>query len=119
LDFLVTREDDHLLVTASGAPSEKEGAAMLSELLAQSRAHGVNGALVQGRMAFALDPASTKSLVARLPQLGFPANFRIAILLLDDITRVSAELAESEAVNRGIALRVFRDRAEACAWLRA
>lgn len=115
MDYTVQRESDYLRVSMTGAPSEQEIRAMLRDLQAQSS--GTLGALFELKLAFGLSLTSTKELVSSLPSLGFPAGFRLAVLLLDDVARRPAEFAEDVAVNRGIGLRVFQDRAEAERWV--
>jgi hypothetical protein len=115
MDYAVRRERGHLLVKLTGAPSEHEIRAMLRDLQAQSA--GMRGVLFELQVAFGLNLIETKGLVTGLPDLGFPEGFRIALLLLDDAAARSATFAEDVAFNRGIGLRVFRDREQALAWL--
>ena len=117
MDYAVQRERGHLLVKLTGAPSEHEIRAMLRSLQEQSA--GMRGALFEVQVAFGLNLMETKALVASLPAVGFPPGFRLALLLLDDAAARSAEFAEDVAFNRGIGLRVFRDRSQAVAWLGA
>ena len=114
MDYSVQRAADYLLVRMTGAPTEQEIRAMLRDLQAQSA--GMRGALFELKVAFGLSLTSTKELVQSLPGMGFPAGYRLAILLLDDAASRSAEFAEDVAFNRGIGLRVFRDRAAAENW---
>ncbi len=116
--FQVRSAGTHLHVELSGAPTEPDIRAMLEELLRQSQATKLLKALVEVRLAFGLDPVSTKDLVLALPAM-FPPEFRIAVLLLDDAARSSARFAEDVAFNRGIAVRVFDEREKALAWLSA
>ena len=89
---------------------------MLRDLLAQSA--GTGGALVEVQVAFGLGLTSTKDLVIGLPAMGYAPGYRLAVLLLDDVAARPAEFAEDVAVNRGIALRVFRERDAAERWVR-
>jgi hypothetical protein len=114
MDYSVQREPDYLLVRMTGVPSEQEIRAMLRDLQAQSA--GTQGVLFELRVAFGLNLTSTKELVTSLPSFGFPAGYRLAMLLLDDAASRSAEFAEDVAFNRGIGLRAFRDRAAAESW---
>jgi hypothetical protein len=117
MDYTVQREQEHLLVRLTGAPSENEIRGMLRDLQAQSA--GARGALFELQVAFGLNLIETKALVTGLPAIGFAPGFRLAVLLLDDAAARSAQFAEDVAFNRGIGLRVFRERAEALAWLGA
>ena len=88
---------------------------MLRSLLAEST--GTRGALLEIQVAFGLNLPATKSLVSELPSMGFAPGYRIALLLLDEAARKSAQFAEDVAFNRGIALRVFSERDGALRWL--
>jgi len=103
------------MVSLSGVPSEREVRTMAREMVAALE--GTKGALVEVRVPFGLDLLSTKDLVTGWHAMGVPADYRIAMLLLDDAARESAQFAEDVAVNRGLGLRVFRDREKALAWL--
>jgi hypothetical protein len=117
MDYAVRREADYLVVRLTGAPSEHEVRTMLRELQAQCA--GTVGLLVEVKLATGLSLTSTKDLVSSFPSMGFPKDYRLAVLLLDDAASRSAEFAEDVAFNRGIALRVFREREKALHWLAA
>ena len=117
MEFTLAVEPTHLVVRITGAPSEHELRAMLDEMV-PARGKPLR-ALVEVKVAFGLDVVTTKKLVTALPALGFPPSYRIAVLLLDDAARRAAEFAEDVAVNRGLAVRVFRDRERALQWLLA
>jgi hypothetical protein len=114
MEYSVRAEPGYLLVRMTGTPSEQEIRAMLRDLTAHSA--GTQGALFELKVDFGLNLTSTKDLVSGLPSLGFPAGYRLALLLLDDAAARSAEFAEDVAFNRGIGLRVFRDREQAIGW---
>ena len=117
--FQLRNAGTYIVVELSGAPLEADLRAMLTELLQQSREANLLGALVEVRLAFGLDPVATKALVLALPALGFAPDYRIAVLLLDDAARNAARFAENVAFNRGLAVRVFDERAKALEWLSA
>lgn len=114
MEYSVRREPGYLFVRMTGAPSEQEIRAMLREL--QAHSSSTAGVLFELRVDFGLSLTSTKDLVSGLPALGFPPGYRLALLLLDDAAARSAEFAEDVAFNRGIDLRVFRERAAAERW---
>ena len=115
--FQLRNAGTYIVVELSGAPLEADVRAMLVELLQRSREADILGALVEVRLAFGLDPVATKALVLALPAMGFAPEYRIAVLLLDDAARDAARFAENVAFNRGLAVRVFDERAEALEWL--
>jgi len=115
VEYSIRREPPYLLVSLSGTPSERELRAVIVEM-ARSMA-GTSGALVEARVASGLDLLATKALVTGGQAMGIPQAYRVALLLLDDGGRESAQFAEDVAVNRGLSLRVFREREKALAWL--
>ena len=117
MQYAVRRSDTHLEVMLSGMPSIPEVLAMLREVLEQR--NGLKAALVEVKVAMGLDFVGTQFLVEELPRLGFPPDFRFAVLLLDEQARRSADFAQDVAENRGIAFRVFSGRDAALQWLRA
>ena len=117
MQYTLQRRAGHMLLNLTGAPSEAELRVLLGEMLQCYRDAALDKALVEVKVAFGLDPVGVKSLVTGLPAMGFPSHFRIAVLLLDEAAAKATRFAEDVAVNRGIALRLFRDRAEALAWL--
>ena len=115
MEYSIRREPPYVIVSLSGAPSEREARAMAAEM--EPLIAGTSGALIEIRVAFGLDLLSTKDLVTGWHSMGFPARYRIAMLLLDEAARESAQFAEDVAVNRGLGLRIFRERGKALAWL--
>ena len=114
MDYAIGHEDGRLVVRLTGAPSEGEIRSMLKAMLE----HGtVSRALIEVRVAFGLDPVSVLSLVNALGPMGFPPDYRFAVLLVDDAARDAAVFAETAAANRGRAIKVFKARDQALAWL--
>jgi hypothetical protein len=119
MEYTVRDAGHYLIVEMAGAPSEPAVREMLKAMAASSSGGQVIGALVEVRVAYGLDLVSSKDLVLSLPSLGFPRSYRIAVLLLDEVASQAAQFAEDVAVNRGLAVRVFRDREQALGWLEA
>ena len=115
MEYSIRREPPYLFVSLSGAPSERELRAMIAEMARSI--DGTVGALVEARMASGLDLLATKDLVTGGQAMGIPPAYRVALLLLDEGGRESAQFAEDVAMNRGLGLRVFREREKALAWL--
>jgi hypothetical protein len=62
--------------------------------------------------------ADLKELVDALALLGVTERFREALVQPIDVTAaVSVGFWETAGVNRGLAMRTFRDRSDAVAWL--
>jgi hypothetical protein len=117
MQYEVRRLDTHLEVALSGVPSVPEVQAMLREVL--ERRNGLKAALIEVKVAMGLDFVATRQLVEDLPRLGYPPEFRFALLLLDEQARRSAEYAQDVAENRGVAVQVFYERRRALEWLLA
>jgi hypothetical protein len=117
MQYEVRRLDTHLEVALSGMPSFPEAVSMLREVL--ERRNGLNAALVEVKVAAGLDFVATEQLVEELQRLGYPPDFRFALLLLDEQARRSAEYAQDVAENRGVAVQVFYERGRALEWLLA
>lgn len=117
MQYAVRRSDTHLEVALSGVPSVPESLAMLREVL--ERRDGLKAALIEVKVAMGLDFVGTQFLVEELPRLGFPPDFKFAVLLLDERARRSADFAQDVAENRGVGVRVFSGRDAALKWLLA
>ena len=113
MDYSIRQEGDLLVVEMSGSPSVEDTRRMFVEL----KASGGRGALLVLRTAGCLNLPDTMELVSGLPQLGFPPDFRIALLTTDASMRPTSEFAENVAVNRGIPLHTFSNRDAALRWL--
>ena len=117
MQYAVRRSTTHLEVALSGVPSIPEVLAMLREMLEQR--NGLKAALIEVKVAMGLDFVGTQFLVEEVPRLGFPPDFRFAVLLLDEQARRSAEFAQDVAENRGVGVQVFSARDAALRWLAA
>ena len=76
-------------------------------------------ALIELLVEHCLNLLDTMQAMSILPTLGFPSDYRLALLITDEKMRSSAQFAETVGVNRGIAVRVFDDRDAALRWLGA
>ena len=103
-----------LVVEMSGSPSMHDTRAMFGEMVGMA---AVKRALLVLGTAGCLNLADTMELVAALPRMGFPSDYRIALLATDESMRNTSQFAEDVAVNRGIALHFFSERAAALDWL--
>jgi hypothetical protein len=113
MDYSIRQEGDHLVVEMSGSPSVEDTRRMFVELKKQG---GTRALLVVGTRG-CLNLPDTMDAVSALPQLGFPADYRVALLTTDESMRTTGEFAENVAVNRGIPLHSFSNRDAALRWL--
>ena len=115
MEFSISRNAKHVSVQISGIATESEKRQMLATLAHESRSTGLAHALLL--CSSPLDSVSVLALVNDLRALGFPANYKFALLVSDEKTRETAEFAETAAANRGWQLKSFTDRSQALAWL--
>jgi hypothetical protein len=115
MDYEVRRSPGYLEVKLFGVPTLPAVQGMLREVLAQRGE--LKAALLEVKVAHGLDFFSIQRLVEDLPRLGFPPDFRFAVLLLDEQARRSADFAQELAENRGVAIQVFSARDDALRWL--
>jgi hypothetical protein len=114
MDYSIRREEGLLAVDMSGDPSIEDLRAMFAEMLR----HGeFRRALLVMRTAHCLSLPDTMELIAALPKMGFPGDYRIALLFTDESMRQTSQFAENVAVNRGIGLHAFSERDKALSWL--
>ena len=108
-------QGSHLLVDVTGVPRKAEMHGLFKEI--RRRGEAALRTLIELRTEACLDVLDTLDVVSGIPSLGLPPGYRIALLITDDAMRPSAEFAETVAFNRGIAVRVFDERAPAERWL--
>ena len=110
--FAIRPAGAHLDVNLTGLPGKAEFESLFGEMRRQGGA--ALRALIELRTEGCLDTLDTMDVVSSLPR-----DCRIALLITDERMRDSAEFAETVAVNRGIAVRMFDRRASAERWLDA
>lgn len=113
--FSVHPEPSLLRVEMSGLPTPGEVHAMFVAMVKEKAAPP--RALIELQVDQCLSLLDTMTVMSAVPSLGFPADYRLALLITDERMRESAEFAETVAVNRGIAVRVFDQREAALTWL--
>ena len=115
--FSLHPQPTHLRVEMSGLPTSSEVHAMFVEMVRQKNTPA--RALIELQVDQCLNFLDTMQVMSQLPVLGFPADYRLALVITDEKMRASAQFAETVAVNRGIAVRVFDERDAALRWLGA
>ena len=112
----IRAESPYLLVDLTGSPTRLEIQALF-EAMPRTLEGRAPRALIELHVDHCLDSLDTLEAISAIPQLHFPMGYRIALLITDESMRASAEFAETVAVNRGIAVRVFDRRDPALHWL--
>ncbi|HEY6821884.1 MAG TPA: hypothetical protein VI321_07670 [Burkholderiales bacterium] len=115
MEFAISLDAKRVMVRISGTATESEKRQMLAALVQESTKAGLTHALLL--CSSPLDSVSILALMNDLGAIGFPANYKFAVLVSDEKTRETADFAETAAVNRGWQLKSFTDRAQAIAWL--
>ncbi|HUQ24616.1 MAG TPA: hypothetical protein VM140_03020 [Burkholderiales bacterium] len=117
MEFQLHSEPTYLRAEMSGVPSAGEVHAMFEEMARRHAAGAPPRALIELQVEQCLNFLDTVQVMSELPALGLPADYRLALLITDDKMRASAQFAETVAVNRGLAVRAFRERDAALRWL--
>lgn len=106
-------------MVTSGYFSAEEGADAMGQGMTLSIEHDVWNVLADfTAMTHTALPADIIGLAEALKELGVSERFREAVVRPSDVTAaVWVDLWEKAAMNRGIAVRSFRDRESAIAWL--
>ena len=116
MEFTLKSEPSYLRVQMTGLPTADEVRGMFQQL---AKMKGPPRTLIELLVDQCLSFLDTMKVMSDLPLLGLPGDYRLALLITDEKMRESAEFAETVAVNRGIAVRVFDQRDAALAWLAA
>ena len=87
-------------------------------VLAESRKQGRNRILIELDQRFPLSPTSQFALVTRLPEIGFTAHERIALVHRTPEMQDANQFINLVARNHGVMVRNFSGVEPAKAWLR-
>jgi len=115
MQFSLHPQPTYLRVEMSGMPTPAEVHSMFVEMARQKNEPA--RALIELRVEQCLSFMDTMQVMSQLSSLGFPSNYRLALVITDEKMRASAAFAETVGVNRGIAVRVFEERDVALRWL--
>jgi hypothetical protein len=118
MQYTIDADDEFLRVKVSGRTSDKPPSEVCAAVLSESRKRERNCILIELDQKAPLSPTSQYDLVSRLPELGFTAQHRIALVHSTPEMREANEFINLVAANRGLMVRNFRDAEQAKAWLR-
>jgi len=116
--YTIESDEEFLRVKLSGRSEDRPPSEVCAAVLSESAKLGRERILIELDQRTALSPTSQHALVTRLPEIGFTARHRIALVHGTPEMSEANEFINLVAGNRGIQVRNFRDLQNAMAWLR-
>ena len=118
---IVRLSPDHRIVEVciTGPINDPESLALISRGLELQRESGIPDALVDcAAMSHAIPHPEIVQLAEYLATMDLPDGYRQAVIRPKDLhTAMSVDLWEAACNNRGVSVKVLRERDEAIAWL--
>ena len=118
MEYTISADDEFLRVRVSGRDSDSPPSDVCAAVLAESRKHGRDRILIELDQQFPLSPTSQAALVTRLPELGFTAQQRVALVHRTAEAQQANQFINLVARNHGVMVRNFAGVEPAKAWLR-
>ena len=119
MKYTIGADHEFLHVTISGREADEPPSDVCEVIFRESRRLGRNRILIQLDQKTALSPTSQLMLVNRLPQIGFTAADRIALVHRTREISQANSFINVAAGKRGVMVRNFPSLEDAQAWLRA
>ena len=111
-------DGEFLRVKVSGRDTDKPPSDVCALIFSESEKHDRPRILIELDQKFPLSPTSQYQLVTRLPEIGFGAKHRIALVHKTPEMQQSNHFINLLAWNHGINVRNFPALADAETWLR-
>lgn len=118
MKYEIGSDGEFLRVKVSGRVEDRPPSEVCAAILSESAKLGRERILIELDQRTPLSPTSQHALVTRLPELGFTARHRIALVHGTPEMSEANEFINLVAGNRGIQVRNFRELHDATAWLR-
>jgi hypothetical protein len=118
MEYSIQVDAEFLRVKVSGRDSDRPPSELCAAVLSESEKRGRLRILIELDQKFPLSPTSQHQLVTRLPQIGFTARHRIALVHRTEEARKANDFINLVAVNRGVMVRNFPALHDAETWLR-
>ena len=118
MEYTIDADEEFLRVNVSGRDTDRPPSEVCVAVLAESRKRGRRRILIELDQKFPLSPSSQFSLVTRLPQIGFTAEERVALVHRTPEMQDANQFINLVARNHGVNVRNFWDIEPAKAWLR-
>ena len=118
MEYTIAADDEFLRVSVSGRDTDRAPSEVCAAVLAESRRLGRHRILIELDQQFPLSPTSQYALVTRLPELGFTAQERVALVHRSAEAQQANQFVNLVARNHGVMVRNFAGLEPAKAWLR-
>ena len=118
MHYSIDADEEFLLVTISGRDVDRPPSEVCAAVLAESGKRGRSRILIELDQRFPLSPGNQFALVTKLPQLGFTAAQRIALVHRTPEMQDANQFINLVASNHGVMVRNFTGVEPAKAWLR-
>ena len=118
MEFKIDADEEFLRVQVSGRESDRPPSELCAAVLAESRRLGRRRILIELDQKAPLSPTSQHQLVTRLPELGFTANEKVALVHRTPAMQQANEFINLVARNHGVLVRNFAGVEPAKDWLR-
>ena len=119
MEFSIVSDEEFLCVRVSGREANVPPHQMCAAVFAESEKQGRRRILLELDQKTPLSSSSQYSLIAKLPELGFTPQHRIAMVHKRTEMQKANEFIDIVSGNRGLAVRNFPSVDDAKAWLRA
>ena len=118
MEYSIQVDAEFLRVQISGRDTDRPPSEFCAAILSESEKLGRLRILIELDQNFPLSPTSQHQLVTRLPQIGFTAKHRIALVHRTEEARKANDFINLVAANRGVMVRNFPALHDAETWLR-
>ena len=118
MEFSIVADEEFLRVKISGRETDRPPSEFCAAVLAESRKLGRDRILIELDQRFPLSPGNQFALVTRLPEIGFTAQHRIALVHRTREMQDANQFINLVARNHGVMVRNFPGVEPALAWLR-
>jgi hypothetical protein len=118
MEYSIEADAEFLRVKVSGREEDRAPSQVCAVILRESERLARKRILIELDQKAPLSPTSQYELVKRLPEIGFSAEHRIALVHQRAEMQKANEFLTVLAANRGVGLRNFPGLEQATAWLR-
>ena len=119
MKYEIQADEEFLRVTVSGRESDEPPSQVCKAVLAASQQLRRPRILIELDQKTPLSPVSQYQLVARLPDLGFSGDHRIALVHRREEMQRANQFIDTVGANRGVQIRNFPSAEAAKDWLRS
>jgi hypothetical protein len=118
LQYTIDADEEFLRVRIMGRQVDRPPHEVCAAVLEESRKRGRDRILIELDQRFPLSPGNQFALVTQLPEIGFTAQHRIALVHRTAEMQQANEFINLVARNHGVMVRNFAGVQPALAWLR-